>query len=84
MEKGSGMCTLRYNYFSLFILHQIHPTIDLVEVNTYEQCMCDDYIPFLSTLITYKIVLLMFGLFMAWETRNVHIPVLNDSKHIGK
>ena len=25
----------------------------------------------------------MFGLFLAWETRNVSIPALNDSKYIG-
>lgn len=25
----------------------------------------------------------MFGAFLAWETRHVSIPALNDSKHIG-
>ena len=25
----------------------------------------------------------MFGLFLAWETRNVSIPALNDSRYIG-
>lgn len=25
----------------------------------------------------------MFGCFLAWETRNVSIPALNDSKYIG-
>lgn len=25
----------------------------------------------------------MFGVYMAWETRNVKIPVLNDSQYIG-
>lgn len=31
----------------------------------------------------YKGLLLLFGVYMAWETRHVKIPVLNDSKYIG-
>ena len=27
--------------------------------------------------------MLAFGAFMAWETRNVTVPALNDSRHIG-
>ena len=26
---------------------------------------------------------MLFGVFLAWETRNVTIPALNDSKYIG-
>ena len=29
-------------------------------------------------------ILQAFGCFLAWETRNVNIPALNDSKYIGK
>ena len=29
-------------------------------------------------------LLLMFGAFLAWETRKVYMPALNDSKQIGK
>jgi gamma-aminobutyric acid type B receptor len=25
----------------------------------------------------------VFGAFLAWETRNVQIPALNDSKYVG-
>ena len=28
-------------------------------------------------------LLLLFGAYLAWETRKVHIPALNDSKMIG-
>jgi gamma-aminobutyric acid type B receptor len=31
-----------------------------------------------------KALLLLFGLFLAWETRKVKISALNDSQHIGK
>lgn len=34
-------------------------------------------------MYAYKGILLLFGLFLAWETRNVTIPALNDSKYIG-
>ena len=34
-------------------------------------------------IIVYKGILLLFGVFLAWETRNVHFAELNDSKNIG-
>ena len=34
-------------------------------------------------VFTYQRLLLLFGIFLAWETRNVTIPTLNDSKYIG-
>ena len=37
----------------------------------------------LGVLYGYKGILLLFGVFLAWETRNVTIPALNDSKYIG-
>ena len=33
-------------------------------------------------VFTYQGLLLLFGIFLAWETRNVTIPTLNDSKNI--
>ena len=36
----------------------------------------------MAVLFAYKGILLLFGLFLAWETRNVTIPALNDSKYI--
>lgn len=38
---------------------------------------------FVGIIYAYKGMLLIFGAFLAWETRNVSIPALNDSKHIG-
>ena len=32
----------------------------------------------------FKGILLLFGLFLAWETRKVEIATLNDSRYIGK
>lgn len=37
----------------------------------------------LSVLYAYKGLLLIVGVYMAWETRRVQIPALNDSQYIG-
>ncbi|XP_077978832.1 gamma-aminobutyric acid type B receptor subunit 2-like [Glandiceps talaboti] len=37
----------------------------------------------LAAIYVYKGVLMVFGCFLAWETRRVSIPALNDSKYIG-
>lgn len=37
----------------------------------------------LGVIYAYKGLMLAFGAFMAWETRNVTFAALNDSKHIG-
>ena len=34
-------------------------------------------------MYTYKGILLLFGLFLAWQTRHVKVQALNDSKFIG-
>ncbi|KAL9967671.1 hypothetical protein ACROYT_G025952 [Oculina patagonica] len=37
----------------------------------------------LGVIYAYKGLMLAFGAFMAWETRNVTFAALNDSRHIG-
>nr|AQX17742.1 metabotropic gaba receptor [Bathocyroe fosteri] len=38
---------------------------------------------FITSAFIYKGVLLVFGAFIAFQTRNISIPALNDSKYIG-
>lgn len=38
---------------------------------------------FIGCIYAYKGLLMIFGAFLAWETRHVSIPALNDSKHVG-
>ena len=47
---------------------------------------CTTNKPFVWLLLVYgfKGILLIFGLFLAWETRKVKIATLNDSRYIGK
>ncbi|KAJ8044513.1 Gamma-aminobutyric acid type B receptor subunit 2 [Holothuria leucospilota] len=46
-------------------------------------CDCKHLTVWACMLLIYKGVILVFGVFLAWETRNVTIPALNDSKSIG-
>ena len=55
-----------------------------MEVTTRQHCNCEHRLLTMLLLFSFKVILLLFGLFIAWETRKVTIPILNDSKHIGK
>ncbi|KAJ8044809.1 Gamma-aminobutyric acid type B receptor subunit 1 [Holothuria leucospilota] len=57
---------------------------NMVILQPYIQyCTSDHQQYWLGTLYSYKALLLIFGVFLAWETRKVSIPALNDSKLIG-
>ncbi|XP_061729709.1 gamma-aminobutyric acid type B receptor subunit 2 [Cydia pomonella] len=48
-----------------------------------EVCKSQNTTGWLCALYAYKGLLLLVGVYMAWETRNVKISALNDSKYIG-
>ncbi|VDP08397.1 unnamed protein product [Soboliphyme baturini] len=48
-----------------------------------EYCKTEYTVFFQSILYGYKGIILLLGCFLAWETRNVNVPALNDSKYIG-
>ncbi|KAK3737859.1 hypothetical protein QZH41_015783, partial [Actinostola sp. cb2023] len=48
-----------------------------------EECRGPHSLPWLVTFYSFHSLLLVFGLFLAFETRRVSVPVLNDSKFIG-
>lgn len=48
-----------------------------------EQCWSTHMDKWLGALYVYKGLLLVFGCYMAWETRNVNLSALNDSQYIG-
>ncbi|XP_071847292.1 gamma-aminobutyric acid type B receptor subunit 1-like [Apostichopus japonicus] len=47
-----------------------------------EVCSSDNQNTWLVIIYVYKGLLLLFGVFLAWETRKVKIPALNDSHYI--
>lgn len=61
-----------------------HPSLeDVIIVRENEYCQSEQMNIFVGVIYAYKGMLLIFGAFLAWETRNVSIPALNDSKHVG-
>lgn len=48
-----------------------------------EVCRSQHTQSWLGALYAYKGLLLIVGVYMAWETRHVKIPALNDSQYIG-
>lgn len=46
-------------------------------------CNCEHIGTWTACLYAYKGLLLAIGVFLAWETRNVNYPALNDSRQIG-
>ncbi|XP_049282429.1 gamma-aminobutyric acid type B receptor subunit 2 [Anopheles funestus] len=48
-----------------------------------ELCRSRHYESWLGMLYAYKGLLLIVGVYMAWQTRNVKISALNDSQYIG-
>ncbi|KAK2193416.1 hypothetical protein NP493_13g08014 [Ridgeia piscesae] len=57
--------------------------VDKEIIPVVEFCISRHMTTWLGIIYAYKGLLLVFGCFLAWETREVTIPALNDSKYIG-
>uniref|UniRef100_A0A8R1TKA2 Gamma-aminobutyric acid type B receptor subunit 2 n=3 Tax=Onchocerca TaxID=6281 RepID=A0A8R1TKA2_ONCVO len=68
---------LHINYLTVFYSDNkmIAPEIEL--------CRSDNGVIFEAIILGFKGLLMMLGCFLAWETRRVNVPALNDSKYIG-
>ncbi|XP_023288258.1 gamma-aminobutyric acid type B receptor subunit 2, partial [Orussus abietinus] len=61
-----------------------HPSSeDIIIIPENEYCQSNRMTVFLVSIYAYKGLLMIFGAFLAWETRHVSIPALNDSKYVG-
>ncbi|ETN77495.1 7 transmembrane receptor [Necator americanus] len=56
---------------------------DKVVVPEIEKCQSSHSAVFQAILYAIKGILMILGCFLAWETRHVNVPALNDSKYIG-
>ncbi|CAD5114120.1 DgyrCDS3266 [Dimorphilus gyrociliatus] len=56
---------------------------DLEIIPILEYCSCSHMTIWIGTVYAFKGLLLVVGCFLAWETRHVTMPALNDSKYIG-
>ncbi|KAK9753076.1 Receptor family ligand binding region [Popillia japonica] len=61
-----------------------HPSSeDIFIIPENEYCASQRMTIFIGSIYAYKGLLMIFGAFLAWETRHVSIPALNDSRHVG-
>ncbi|XP_033220123.1 gamma-aminobutyric acid type B receptor subunit 2 isoform X2 [Belonocnema kinseyi] len=61
-----------------------HPSNeDIMIIPENEYCQSNRMSVYLGSIYAYKGLLMIFGAFLAWETRHVSIPALNDSKYVG-
>ncbi|KAL9951711.1 hypothetical protein ACROYT_G044433 [Oculina patagonica] len=51
------------------------------EIEVVEQCTCADLSLWLILILAFKVLLLIAGGFLAWQTRRLYIPALNDTQH---
>ncbi|XP_077998724.1 gamma-aminobutyric acid type B receptor subunit 2-like [Glandiceps talaboti] len=56
---------------------------DKVYINQIAFCESSKLTYWLAIIYAIKAIILLFGGFLAWETRKVNIAVLNDSRYIG-
>ncbi|XP_035674840.1 gamma-aminobutyric acid type B receptor subunit 2-like isoform X1 [Branchiostoma floridae] len=56
---------------------------DVLYLPELRRCTSDYLMYWLGIIYASKGILILFGIFLAWETRKVQIPELNDSKQIG-
>lgn len=57
--------------------------VDVIERPMIYYCTMNRAVTWLLLVYGFKGILLIFGSFLAWETRKVKIAALNDSHHIG-
>lgn len=69
-------------HFVLFFQADSNDNDVLKELWIY-RCTSSYHMTWVMSICGFKGILLIFGVFLAWETRNVHYPALNDSKNIG-
>ena len=46
------------------------------------ECNSNMYEVWITILTMYKIILLMYGIYLAWIIRNINVPSMNDSKYL--
>ena len=77
--QDSGI--LSCDVLSLLLVPQVTTSEDTTL--EYEKCSCEYFPYFVGTLYVYKGLLVVFGLFLAYESRNVKYFFINDSRFVS-
>ncbi|XP_072030527.1 gamma-aminobutyric acid type B receptor subunit 2-like [Amphiura filiformis] len=64
-------------------LNPLHPEKELYTVTMMKYCQSQNQLYFAIVIYATKSLLLIFGVFLAWGTRRITIPQLNDSKYLA-
>ena len=66
-------------------VHVLTPTQNNAKdtLDVYEKCECDNFNYLIGALYVYKGLLVVFGLFLAYESRNVKYYFINDSRFVS-
>lgn len=75
--------TLSRILFPLSSFQEYNNSTDTKYVPYYIDCASSYQNEWLYVFYAYKGLMLAFGVFLAFETRNVTVPALNDSRYIG-
>lgn len=80
--KSLNFGGVSYNFCSTFF-PQFSDDRDHKTVLYREECIGPHFTVWIIVFYTFHSLLLIFGLFLAFETRKISIPALNDSRLIG-
>lgn len=67
----------------LISLPPIQQSLDVVEMPRLQRCVSSMQSTFSFIMLAYKAGLVLFGAYLAFNTRHVSVPAFNDSRYIG-
>ena len=82
VDVGDPLNSPSHLWFSLNLFQLLSDNATEI-VEKYYSCASLHDTNFEIGMFLYKGLVMLFGLFLAWETRNVEVAALNDSKQIG-
>lgn len=71
-------------YTSIQVIYKTENVFsDTVKIEQVVRCNCTNFIQLLIGLCCYKGILLLIGIFLAWQTKNAKIQVQNEAKQVA-
>ncbi len=74
-------CPIFYAVVTFIFVSSLQTSGNIILI--YEYCDCDNFSYLIGALYVYKGLLAIFGLFLAYESRNVKYFYINDSRFIS-
>ena len=68
--------------YLLVQLDETNPELELYIVPVYRECLSDNQIVFTMAIYSVKGLVMLGGIFLAWEMRRITVAELNDSTYL--